>query len=194
MVTEGLYAVGPHMFTNILAALVTFVVARRDTLSLVLVTVLTLGTVWWAPPRARFYALWMLVALLPFAGFRGGMSSRYLYLSAVGVSGLLAELTSSVRLAFARWPRAGHAAWLVLLLALAGRYSLFAVKNIRTWEHVSAPYAEFAARVQARHGSAPAGVRLEVPPPPAAVPAHMVRPLLQWTYDDMDVDPVIAER
>lgn len=191
VVTEGHYGVGLHVLTNIAGALVTFVVARRDLLSVSLISLLAVVALFRGPPRVRFYMAWALLGLLPFAGFRDGLSSRYLYLSAIGVAGVMAELLWSLWLRMAPW-RLGVAAWVLLVVVLAGRFGVFAAKNIQTWAHVGSPYTEYAARVRALHVSPQRGSRIEVPPPPQAVPPHLVRPLLQWVYEDVTLDVVIA--
>ena len=180
LVTEGQYGIGMHVFTNVAHALLTLAVARRDAIGLAIVLAAYLWAATAAPPRVRFYALWTIVTLLPFAGFLGGLSSRYLYLPAVGFAGLAAEVLWWARQPLAAWSRAGVAVWWILTIALTARFASFATKNVRVWEHASAPYREYADTVRRAYPTHTKGAQLEVPPPPKAIAPHYVPSLLRW--------------
>ena len=193
VVTQGRYAVGIHVLSNMLDALVTLAVANREPLALLIVIGLTLWASLGAPPRVRFYTLWTLVTLLPFAGFRDGLSSRYLYLPAVGFAALLADALWLVRPRLERWTRAGVVVWWVLTIALTVRFATFAAKNVEAWEHVSTPFREYTATVRALYPSPGIGAALEVPVPPEEVAPHYVPSLLQWEYADVTLRPAIRQ-
>jgi hypothetical protein len=193
LVTEGQYGVGGHMIPNILGAVVTMAVGRRGMEGLVLVAVLCIWAAGWAPPRVRFFSLWMVVTLIPFAGFHGGLSSRYLYLPAVGFAGLAAELLWSARHVALRWPRAGPAVWWIVAIAVTVRFAAFAARNVHTWEGAAAPYLAYVASVRRLHPAPPKGARLEIPAPPEEIPPHYVPSLLRWELGDPDLMVVIRE-
>jgi hypothetical protein len=191
LVADDRYAVGIHVLSNMLDALVTLAVANRQPLALLMVIALTLWASTVAPPRMRFYTLWTLVTLLPFAGFRDGLSSRYLYLPAVGFAALIAEVLWLVRLRFERWAPAGAMIWWVLTVALTLRFATFAAKNVQAWEHVGVPFRQYAATVRAIYPSPGIGAALEVPAPPIEVASHYVPSLLQWEYADVTLRPTV---
>jgi hypothetical protein len=193
LVTEGHYGIGLHLVSNVLGALATLAVARRETLGLILVAAVFLWVAVAAPRRIRFFALWVLVTLIPFAGFHGGLSSRYLYLPATGFAALTAELLWWTRRPLGRWPRAGVAGWWVLTVAITLRFGTFAVKNVRSWEQASAPYREYFASVRSSYPSPPKGALLDVPPPPAEIAPHYVPSLLRWEFADPTLRAIVRQ-
>jgi hypothetical protein len=193
VVTGGSYGIGPHIFSNVAGALVTLTVADRDFGSLFFGTALALGAALLGPSRMRFYTLWILVTLLPFAGFEDGLSSRYLYLPAVGFACLLADLLNSSRHVLARWPRIGIAIWSILTVALTIRFGLFAVKNTGIWAREGAAYREYTALVREQYPSPVRGARLAVPRPPQAIPLQYVPFLVKWELDDPTLEVLVRD-
>lgn len=184
LITEGTYALGWHVVTNTLGALVSFTVARREVLGLV---VLGIGFAWvvvFAPPRMRFFALWVVLTLLPSTLFRLGFSSRYHYLPGIGFAALSAELLWVARSALQRWPSGGAAGWWLATVFLTARFGVFAAGNVQSFEQGRVPYDAYAAEIRRLYPTPPSGARLEVPPPPESVPERYVEPLLRWTYED----------
>lgn len=186
VVTDGHYGVGPHVVTNVINALTTMFIVPRSATLLVLVAALYAWAAIAAPPRVRFYAIWTIATLVPFAGFReGDLPSRYYYLSVAGFSGLLAELLWWTRSVIAsRWRSAGQAVWAVVTIALTVRFGAFAVRNAHIGEDDAAPYVAYAATVRALYPTLPKGGSVEVPAPPPAIPEVHVSSLLQWEYGD----------
>jgi hypothetical protein len=193
LVTEGQYGLGAHMLWNPLKALAALAVFPHRTLWLFILAAAALWAVFAAPPRVRFYTLWTLITLAPVAGFRGGLSSRYLYLPAMGFAALTAEALWSARGALRRWPRAGLTVWSVLAVALTLRFETFAVKNARVWRSASVPFSTYAAQVRQLYPSPARGATLEVPTPPEVVLPQYLPALLQWEYEDVTLQPVVRK-
>jgi len=195
VVTEDRYAFGWHILTNMVGALVSFVVGRREALGLVVTAACIVWAATAAPPRMKFAALWTLAALLPFALFRGGLPSRYLYLPAAGFSVLLAEALWWGRGAVGRrWGRVAVGAFWVVTLLVTVRFGSFAVKNVRGMRSFGVAFREYASTVRQRYPSPARGARLEVPVPPVGVSPVYVQPLLQWEYDDPTLTTVVRDR
>ncbi|HEY7191815.1 MAG TPA: glycosyltransferase family 39 protein [Vicinamibacterales bacterium] len=191
VVVEGQYALGLHMVGNISRALGTFVVARRDALGSVIVVLFFLWAGTLTGPRARFYALWTIAALLPFAGFRGGLSSRYLYLAAAGCAGLIAETLWWARARLASTVPAATLLWAILSLGLLVRFGAFAAKNVQAWAASSAPYRTYLAQIHAEYPSPERGALLEIPAPPKDVPPQNVPAFVRWEYGDNTLNVVV---
>jgi len=185
VVVEGQYGIGLHIADNVRHALGTFVVARRDALGSVTVVLFFLWACTFAGPRARFYALWTIAAMLPFAGFRGGLSSRYLYLAGAGCAGLIAESLwwARDRLAATTLPAAA-AVWGILSIALLVRFGAFASKNVHAWDSASAPYRAYYAQIRDAYPSPETGALLELPAPPHGVASLNIPAFVRWEYGD----------
>jgi hypothetical protein len=185
VITERHYEAGPHVVRNVAHALASYAVARRDPVSLWFLGTAIVAAAIAAPRRVRFFAIWTLATLLPFAPFHGDLTSRYHYLAAVGVAGLLSEGLWWLRSAIERgaW-RLGPAIWWVLVLGLAGRGAVFAHRNARIGGEQRLPYDSYVAAVRQLHPDPVQGAPLVVPPPPAVIPRSCVEALLRWVYDD----------
>jgi hypothetical protein len=185
VITERHYEAGPHIVRNVAQALASYTVARRDPVSLWLLGAAIAAAAIAAPRRVRFFAVWTLATLLPFAPFHGDLSSRYHYLAAVGVAGLFAEGLWWLRSAIGRgaW-RVGTAVWWILVLGLTVRGALFAHRNARIGLDQRIPYDTYVAAIRQIHPEPGRGARLIVPPPPAVIPVSCVEALLRWTYGD----------
>ena len=194
VVTEGHYEAGLHVVRNAAHALASYTVARRDPISLWVLAAAILAAAIAAPPRGRFFAVWTLATLLPFAPFHGDLSSRYHYLAAVGVAGLFAEGFWWARSALGRrsW-RLGLVIWWILVLGVIGRGAVFAHRNARIGEQQRIPYDAYVAAVRELHPNPARGARVIVPLPPAVVPASCVEALLRWTYDDHTLVVVVGD-
>lgn len=186
VVNEGHYGVGLHLVTNVLNALTTMFIVPRSLPLLLLVAAFFVWAATMAPRRVRLYAIWAVVTLVPFAGFRDGdLPSRYLYLSAVGFSALAAELLWLARsILVSHWRMAGPIAWAIVTVALTVRFAVFAARNARIGESNQAAYSSYAAAVRAKYPSVPSGALIEVPVPPPDLPAAHVATTLQWEFDD----------
>ena len=181
--TEGHYAIGMHIGRNIGQAIADFAAAGDAPGGPALLTLIVIAAAAGGTPRMKLYALWIFVALLPFAGFRDGMAPRYAYLAAVGFAGLIAETLMAALPIAKRSPRAGTAVWGVVVLLIAARSAVFTSKNVRPWTNAARPYVEYAAAMRAANPAPPPGSTLDAPWP-AAFPPHFVPALLQWEYGD----------
>ena len=193
LVVEREYELGGHMLRNLLHALASFTVAERDVVTLAVLGIALLVAALMGPGRVRFFALWIVLTLLPFLPFRVDLSSRYFYLAAVGVAGLLAEALWLARRPLHRWAPAGVVLWWVLAFGITARFAVFAERNVWVPDHVRVPYEEYIAEVRARHPNPPRGATLEVPPGPSIITPAVVEPLVRWIYDDYTLRVRIAE-
>jgi len=184
VVVEGQYALGLHMVDNVGRALGTFVVARRNALGSVIVVLFFVWAATVPGPRARFFALWTIAALLPFAGFRGGLSSRYLYLAAAGCAGVIAETLWWARERFASTVPAAAAVWAILSIGVLVRFGTFAAKNVHAWDAASAPYRTYFAQIHDAYPSPEHGALLELPSPPHGVEPQNITAFVRWEYGD----------
>ena len=181
VVTEGHYGFGTHIITNVLGALVSFTVAYRSTAIALAVAVCFGALVALRKGPIRFYTAWLILCLMPFAGFRDGLTSRYLYLSAVGFAAVVAEVGVWIWDLLASRRVAGIACallWVVLVV----RSETFAVKDARSLQHEREPYDQYAELVRARYPVVTAVGPVAVPPPPPRIPDRYVEPFLRWEY------------
>jgi hypothetical protein len=193
VVNEGHYGLGVHILTNVLGALPTMFVAPREAWTMAIAAV---GFAWLAiaaPQRFRFYVIWIVVTLIPFAGFHGDLPSRYYYLSTAGFAALLAESLVAVQSALqTRGSTIGRVAWAVLTVAVTVRFAVFAARNARIGSGDAKLYATYAASVRTLHPTLPENSVLEVPAPPDGLPGVHVSSLLQWEYDDPALSVVVS--
>jgi hypothetical protein len=146
-----------------------------------------------APPRIRFYLLWVLVTLTPFAGFRAGLTSRYFYLPAADFAALTAELLWWAREKIdGRRQGTARLVWFVITAALIVRCGAFAARNARVWGDAQVVYSTYANRVRETYPSLTRGTVITVPAPPPELPAHHIPALLRWTYDDPTLRVTVA--
>jgi hypothetical protein len=184
LVKEGDYQFGWHIVGNIIGALASLAVLPHRRWALASCAVFMAWALISAPPRIRFFALWTVTALLPFSLFKDGLSSRYLYLPAVGFAGMTAELIWWARTALTRWPRWGVAVWWVVMLATTARFAVFTERNSRIFATVHVAYDRYEAAVRARYPAPPRGSHLDVPPPPIIIANLDVQPFLRWIFRD----------
>lgn len=182
LVREGHYGAGIHMLRNLLDAVGHYTVASDAMPVVIVLAGLMIWGLWAGTPRVKFYTLWMIVTLLPFAGFREGFSSRYLYLAAAGFAGLAAEALWLLRV-WLQPKRHGSLVWWAAAVLITARFIPFAVKNVDVWETAARPYRDYAAAVRTAHPAPAPGSALDVPSP-KGFPPHLVPALLQWEYDD----------
>jgi len=178
VVGEGQYGAGAHVLSNIAQALGAFAATGASLAGMIATGIVVVWAIVFGSPRLRFYAFWMVLALLPFAGFREGFASRYMYLGAVGFSCLVAELLWSAR---EKW---GLTPFFILCTLLVARSAAFASKNVRPWQDAARPYAEYERMMRSSHPAPPPGATIDVPRPRDFQP-HYVPALLQWAYDDL---------
>lgn len=185
VVREGDYGPGFHLVRNVIDGVITMAVARRTTIAAVAVAAVGVGALVRGSARVRFYTLWIAITLLPFAGFRSGLTSRYLYLPSVGFAALVAEAVWWTRTPLEQWRRpAGRIVWATIVVAVLARSAAFARRNTHVWQDAATPFAEYAGAILAIHPRPSTGETLRVPQPPREIPTNVVPPLIQWTFDD----------
>jgi hypothetical protein len=141
--------------------------------------------------RVVLATAWLVLALLPFVFFRWSNTSRYLYLPAMGFSMLVAEGVMQLdRLLASRLPRAPRMAVLALVAAaIAGRFSLFAVSNVRGFVERTEEYRREITLFKQVHGDLPSHGR--VPSDPRLRARHryqFLNALVQWEYRDPTIE------
>ncbi len=183
VVTSGEYQVGWHIARNVVHAVISMTAGARGTIGLALAAAALAWAVLLGPRLVRYFALWFVIALLPFSLFRDGLPSRYTYPAAVGLASLTAALAWWARTAI--WHRRGvwRVGWWVVVLFVVARNAAFASRNARIGETDHVPYERYAALVRASYPNPEPGARLDVPPP-ASIDEMYVEPLLRWTYQD----------
>jgi hypothetical protein len=184
VVTAGEYGVGGHIGRNIVHAVLSLTAGGRGMISVVLAGTALAWAVLLAPRLVQFFALWFVIALLPFSLFRDGLASRYTYPAAVGLAAITAALVWWARGVVWHRPRVWRIGWAVVVLFLVARHAAFASRNVRIGQDDRVPYEAYAARVRALHPNPEPGSTLDVPPPPTALDMIYVEPLLRWTYRD----------
>jgi hypothetical protein len=191
VVAGGHYGIGGHVVTNALEYIVALYVGRHDLANYLLIsgglTVLLLR----GSRRVVFATAWLILALLPFVFFRWSNTSRYLYLPAMGFSMLVAEGVMQLDwLLASRLPRAPRIAVLALVAAaIAGRFSLFAVSNVRGFAERTEEYRREIALFKQVHGDLPSHSR--VPSDPRLRARHryqFLNALVQWEYRDPTIE------
>jgi hypothetical protein len=184
-ITGGNYGVGFHMARHIFGALVSLAVASRHFPGLIAVSLFYLWAIVFAPRRIRFWAMWTIIALVPFAGFRNSLPTRYFYLASVGFAAMTAETIWWVREVAPR-RRAVDVLVGVVAVVVVARCVLFERRNVHIWDSSDAAYSTYAATVRRLYPTIPPGSTVVVPRPPAEeMGEQYVQPLVQWEYRDL---------
>jgi 4-amino-4-deoxy-L-arabinose transferase-like glycosyltransferase len=184
LVSEHHYEPGWHIARNIVQAVVSMAVSRRDFIWIGAVAAVLAWSATLAPRPIRFFALWIIIALLPFSLFRDDLASRYYYPAAVGFSAMAAEMISLGRTAIWRQGSLWRRALWVVAIFLVFRSAAFSTRNVHIWSDDRLPFEAYAAQVRELYPDAQLGATLRVPPPPVNVEEFYVEPLLRWTYRD----------
>jgi hypothetical protein len=187
LIEEGHYRIGWHAVRNTLDYIVWLYVGKRAPFSYALVAGVLAWIAWRGTPMARFAVAWMLLALLPFAFFTWGNTSRYLYLPAIGFAFLLAEGIErlAARLPARLPPRARHAIIALLVAAVAGRFAYFATRAVANFTDAAGHYRALEDRIRAEHPAPSPGSAIPVDAGTLEALHHRyVEALVQWTYRD----------
>lgn len=191
VVTEGHYGIGGHVVTNALEYIVAMCVGRHNVANYLLIAGVLLVLMLRGSRRVVFATSWLLLALLPFVFFKWSNTSRYLYLPAMGFSMLVAEGVMQIdRFMALRLPRALRTATLALVVAaVAGRFALFAVSNVRGFAERTEDYRRAIASFKQIHGNLPSHSR--VPSVPLSTTRHQyqfLNALVRWEYRDPTIE------
>jgi hypothetical protein len=187
VVGEGHYRLGFHAVRNVLGYIVSLYVGKRGWIEYGLVTVV-LGWILLRGTRlAIFGASWMVIALLPFAFFTWGSTSRYLYLPAMGFALLVSEGVAWMDRALASRlaPRMRAAAVALLVLVATVRFMAFASKGVDDFSAMAERYRTFLTTFRDQHPGLERGAEVRIDPKEeAALGGRYLQSLLQWEYRD----------
>src|SRR5438093_11456492 len=186
VVTGGQYRLGSHILTNVRDYIVALYVGKGNVANYVLIAAGVLLLLLKGNRRVKFAIAWILVTLLPFVSFTWGITTRYLYLPAVGFSMLLAEgLVQLDRLLATRAPRAARIAAVSLVATvMAVRFVVFASANVRSFAARTEEYRRYITHFKETHGALPSGSRVAADDADPKLPRRFVEALIQWEYRD----------
>ncbi len=191
LVAEGHYGIGGHVVINALEYIVALSVGRHDVANYLLITGVMIVLLLRGSRRVVFATAWLLLTLLPFVFFRWANTSRYLYLPAMGFSMLVADgVTEIDRLLASRVPRAPRTAVLALVAtALAVRFTLFAVANVKIFADDTEDYRRYITLFRQVHGDLPSHSRVSSDPRSKNEHPHaFLNALVQWEYRDPTIE------
>ena len=194
LVDEGHYRVGWHAVPNILNYVASLYVGERTLVfhgltSVVLVLLLVLGT-----PRVRFATAWMLIAILPFAFFTWGNTSRYLYLPAMGFAMLLADGIEWLnRMLVARLPnRARITVIAILTAAITIRFMVFASEAVENFAARTEMWRGFGQAIRAEYPQVEPGGEVVISRSLAEKYGRQyLEALVRWEYRDPTISVVL---
>jgi hypothetical protein len=187
LVQDGHYRIGLHAFENILGYIVWLYVGTRDAVSYVLVSVAVLALLIFGTRRVRFAVAWMLLALLPFAFFTWGNTSRYLYLPAMGFALLVAELVEWVdgRLSRVAGVRVRLAIVTLLMAFVTIRFASFASRGVSNFTVRTERYRRFTEDIRRQYPQVSTGSSVAVEARvEQALTRRYLEGLVQWEYRD----------
>jgi hypothetical protein len=191
VVTQGHYGIGRHVVVNALDYLTALYVGRGDIANYALVAAGVVALLLEGSRRVVFATSWMVLALLPFVFFTWSNTSRYLYLPAMGFSMLVAESVLWIDriLASRVTPAARRAVIAVVVAAIAGRFTVFAVRNVKAFAQRAESYRQYIALFREIHGQLPRNSRVA---PDARLSSNhglqFLTPLVQWEYKDATIE------
>jgi hypothetical protein len=196
VVEEGYYRLGLHAVPNVLGYIVWLYVGRRNVLSYVLIAAALVALVVFGTRRVRFAVCWMLLALMPFAFFTWGNTSRYLYLPAMGFAMLVAEGIEWLdgRLS-SRMSRQLRQAVIALLIAgVTVRFAAFASRGVSNFSERTEAYRRFAHDLRQRYPQlAPYGTVPIDRDTESRLTLRYLEGLVRWEYRDPTLRVVVRE-
>jgi hypothetical protein len=195
VVTQGHYRIGRHVIVNALDYLAALYVGRGDIANRVLIAVGLVALMLRGSRRVVFATSWLVLALLPFVFFTWSNTSRYLYLPAMGFSMLLADgiMRLDRFLASRTAPAVRTAIVALVVAAIAGRFTLFAVKNVQFFAQRAEDYRQYITLFRQTHGDLPRYSRIPVDPRMSARHPHeFLNALVRWEYQDATIELVPA--
>jgi hypothetical protein len=187
LVDEGHYRLGWHAVPNILSYIASLYVGERTLpfyilTSIVLILLLVRGSA-----RVRFATAWMLIAILPFAFFMWGNTSRYQYLPAIGFALLLADGIEWLDRALARRVsvRARAAVITVVAAVITVRFMVFASEAVENFARRTEMWRGFAVTIRAEYPQVPPGGDVIIPRALAEKHGFLyLEALVRWEYRD----------
>jgi len=181
VVTEGHYRVGRHVVPNVLHYISWMWVGRRGVWSLAAIAALWLVLIVLGSRPARFAALWIVITLAPVSLFTWGLSARYTYLPAVGLSLLLGLLFTSLlrRADVSRIRPLAYGTLAILAVAVVIRSGVYARRGVEDLCERGRVYKRYADLVRDSHVDIPYMKTVKVPRRPAGIPERFVQPLIE---------------
>jgi hypothetical protein len=197
VVDEGHYRIGFHAVRNVLGYVVSLYVGKRGWLSYGIVSLAVAWVMLTGTRLAKFAIVWMIVALLPFAFFTWGNTSRYLYLPGMGFGLLVAEGIEWIdRLLARRLTTRLRRPLVTLGIAIVTvRFMVFASKGVDGFSAMAEDYRRFFVSFKQEHPQLPPYSRVPLDPEADKALGHRyLQPLVQWEYRDPTITLVAPER
>jgi hypothetical protein len=196
VVTQGHYAIGPHVITNAFDYISALYVGRGNLLNYSLIAIGLAALFVKGSRRVVFAAAWMLLALMPFLFFTWSNTSRYLYLPAMGFAMLVADgvLWLDALLASRVGVTARRVVVALLVAAIAGRFTVFAIRNANWFAQRAEGYRRYITLFRQIHGDVPSHARI-LPHPQLRGPHanEFLTALVRWEYRDPTIELVADE-
>lgn len=196
VVTQGHYAIGWHVFTNAGNYLSALYVGRGNLWNYALIAIGVAALFVKGSRRAVFATAWMILALMPFLFFTWSNTSRYLYLPAMGFAMLVADavLQLDVFLASRVGVTARRAIVTLLVVAIAGRFTAFAIRNVNWFAQRSEGYRRYLTEFRHIHGDLPTNARVPADPRLAGPDTNQfLAAAVRWEYRDPTIELISEE-
>jgi hypothetical protein len=191
VVTQGHYAIGLHVFRNAGDYLSALYVGRGNIWNYALIAIGLVALFVKGSRRVVFAAGWIVVALLPFLFFTWSNTSRYLYLPAMGFGMLVAAavLQLDAVLASRIGVTARQTIVALLVVAIAGRFTAFAIRNVNWFAQRTEGYRGYLAEFRHIHGDVPVNARV-LPDPrlPGPDTNEFLTAAVRWEYRDPTIE------
>jgi dolichyl-phosphate-mannose-protein mannosyltransferase len=166
LVREGHYQFGWHAVPHLAQFILSLYVGPRSMASYLLIAAVTSLLLWRGSARVRFAVVFLFATLAPASFFTWGNVSRYLYVPAAAFALLLAEGAIAIEaLLMARLARrTAHAVVMVLAIAVAVRFSVYAEKSAWSFRDLTLPYERFVSAARRANPSGSSGTPLALTP------------------------------
>jgi len=194
--SEAQYAIGAHAVRSGLGYIVSLYVGPSWWAAWVVGGVV-MAVLLAAAPATRFGALWLLVTVVPYTGFRWGNVSRYEYLPSIGFAlAVAAALCAGADRLARRGDRSRRIAVAAVFLVatfVAVRFVRFDYPSITSQVQSLEPWRAYAERLAAEAPQQVAGRVVEIGPSFASefVDPMYVGPMLRWLRHDFTLQIII---
>lgn len=197
VVTQGHYAIGPHVIKNTLDYLSALYVGRGNVWNYAFIVVGLVALFVKGSRRVVFAAAWMILALMPFVFFTWSNTSRYLYLPAMGFAMLVADgiLALDAFLGSRIGITARRVVVALVVAAIAGRFTAFAIRNVNWFAQRTEEYRRYIARFRQIHGDVPSHARIAAGPQlPGPETNEFLTALVRWEYRDPTIELIPGDQ
>jgi hypothetical protein len=197
VVTQGHYAIGPHVIRNAADYLSALYVGRGNVWNYAFIGIGIVLLFLKGSRRVVFASAWMILALTPFLLFTWSNTSRYLYLPAMGFAMLVADAVLQLDsfLASRVGATVRRVVVAVLVVAVAGRFTAFAIRNVNWFAQRTEDYRRYIALFRQIHGEMPPNARIPADPRLRG-PHHaneFLTALVRWEYHDPTIELIPDE-